>query len=122
MTPYEKYLCASAEFEVQQLKESGQEFILDKEGFDPDNVFNCFYGQVFESSNSDKAVSFKRGNSIRFGFGKTDLNSSTETALENLLCKLWDNDKQEQVYKIVEQFATWKNDSTKDVTENLFTL
>lgn len=122
-TPYEKYLCASAEFEVEQLKNSGQEFVLDKEKFNPQEWDACIYGQVFGRPSDSDAEKFKEDNCIRTGFKKgVYMFGYKWTALECLTYLLWESDKQEQVYKIVEQFATWKNVPETTVNENLFTL
>ena len=60
MTPYEKYLCASAEYEVHQLKESGHKFVVNKAAFDPGISNTCLYGQNFEHYDSKKAIKFKK--------------------------------------------------------------
>ena len=124
MTTYEKLLCAAAEYEVEQLKNSGQVFVLDKSIFTPSggDRGNCVYHQVFGGWDNDKARDFKKRNNILTGFlpSRTDGSGSGGTALERLMLTLWDSGKKEQVYKIVEQFATWKNDIPAE--ENLFTL
>ncbi len=117
MTPYEEYLCACAKYEVHQLKESGQKFVLDKDKFDPTEFVSCFYGQAFGSSKGDRAMKFKKDNKIRLM-----KENCTFTALEELMDRLWNKDKKEQVYKIVEQFATWKQLDEEANEENLFTL
>jgi len=123
MTTYEKLLCAAAEYEVEQIKKSGQTFVLDKCGFNPNRDYACFYGQVFGNCYNEKALKFKHGNNIRIGFDEQGIITGCQnTALESLLVRLWNASKKEQVYKIVEQFATWKQDTPILAKENLFTL
>ena len=103
-----------AELEVAILKESSQKFILDKEKFDPTDNGACFYGQVFGKSFNEKAMSFKKAHDIYIRKGRTSF-------LEDFLYDLWESNQKEKVYKIVEQFATWKETQEEPSEENLFT-
>ena len=106
-----------AELEVAILKESDQEFVLDKNKFSPTTGTYCFYGQTFGEYDSVKAMDFKRNKGIAISESGDFI---ATTFLEEFLSDLWSNGKKEKVYKIVEQFATWKD--REDIgEENLFT-
>ena len=102
-----------AELEVAILKESGQ-IVLDKEKFDPTNNDTCFYGQVFGRSYNEESMNFKKSHGIF-------IIKSHLSFLEEFLCDLWEDNQKEKVYKIVEQFATWKEAQKEQSEENLFT-
>lgn len=122
MDTYKRLLCVAAEYEVEQLKKSNQEFKLNKDNFDPTDQCNCVYGQVFGSSVDKKAKDFKKSNNLLTGFSNNNVNLSySVTALEALTELLWLQGKKEQVYSIIEQFATWTNTQPKEPT-NLFTF
>ncbi len=122
MNTYEKMLVAAAEYEVEQLIESEQEFKLVKSKFNSCRGSTCFYGQVFGESGSNSANEFKKSNNILVGFSdRRILIKYSITALETLLCLLWKQGKKEQVYRIVEKFATWTDETTTNDT-TLFTL
>ena len=105
-----------AELEVAILKESNREFLLYKQLFNPRLSEKCFYGQIFGCSYKKLAHEFKKDNNITI-IEKTH----SITYLERFLSILWSEGKKEQVYKIVEQFATWKEDEEVVDENNLFT-
>lgn len=109
-----------AQYEVEKLKGTG--FILDKEIFSATNASQCIYGQRFGMSNKSDAHTFQDELRIPRLFGIDNLRVTEGgylTALEALTAVLWNKDKKDQVYAIVEQFAEW----TKVIDiDNLFTL
>jgi len=124
-TAYNRMLMATAQYEIEQLKKSGQEFVLDKELFYPNRDDSCIYGQVFGTGDSDAVREFRTKNSIPqifFMMYETLKDENGRSALEVVTAKLWDRNK-ERVYKIVELFATWKPTDQPTVdTSDLFTL
>ena len=115
MNSYESALLYIARQEIQKIKESGQEFRLDKEEFDPGSSTLCVYGQVFDEATSEQAMNFKDSNNIPCGFGSdsSDPFSYEYTALEILVDILWGDGYQDKVFKLLDEFVIWgdKEDS-----------
>lgn len=111
-----------AQYEAGILAEQTEvDFVLDKDKFDPTKTMYCFYGQVFGNSKSTEALEFKKTHDIKPVSSIKPLAFFSQlTFLELFLFNLWVDNKREQVYRIIETFATWEK---KEVTpsENLFT-
>lgn len=111
---YKKLLMAAAKYEVSILKKSPVKFKLSKEKFNPQQHDNCFYGQHFGSSSCVEAKDFKTQNGILWGFSTNrTMNGDNASGLEMLLYNMWLQGKKEEVFRIVEQFATWTDAEVK---------
>lgn len=126
----EQILPPLVEWEVQQLKASGKEFELDMIEFDPTEGCNCLYGQIFENSATEEALSFKMKNQIPSLFESwlepelsisEDFNNN-ESALSIWMFIKWKQDEKQDVLDLLSTFVRWKNVTTESSIKNPFVI
>lgn len=123
-----KILPPLVEWEIQQIKQSGETFELDKETFNPKVEFTCLYGQKFGGSETIDSLTFKTENLIPPLFSIFDsepyaINESFQknaTALEIWCFFLWKQNKKDQVIRALDPIVTWKQNDF--VFENSYSI
>lgn len=122
-----KILPPMVEWEVQQIIESGEEFKLSKEKFDPEYDKRCIYGQKFGSAINTKSREFQRLNNIPTLFSEYyeylhihNNKSFNCTALEIWCYLLWKKGEKQKIFNVIEQFVTWTDSSvSKEIDYSL---